>query len=393
MNGERPKRRAVPLPATGEPPRVGKVRLGVTKTRARDDGREVSYPSATDYFVVTADDGGVTSPESAASFHDVYPGEPRVLSCVIPAATAEQVMEGAWRLYGFRKLKRKCDGEECDVRTETGGWETKPCVCKAQGIPEEIPHSSGNMVKNPDHCRLIFTLNILLPGVQGVGVWQVETQSAISARRISNWLRMMEDLVGDLRLVPFELHLVPADVAPGGRSKTVYVLEPRATAETQEIIALRRRNILEPGVAKPEIEPGTWTPPPAADEDDADYSYEDPDEQTPAGREPDGVSTGTEAQPPSGPEEGPGGDSPPPAEPHPGVSRLDELKGLPEKLAREDPDQYGSVPLAVIRQQVISAGIEWKTKNLADDETWAKVVRIVQDVCRKPGAEQQRMGV
>jgi len=401
MSNDAPKRRAVPLPATGDIPRVGKVRLGVKVTGKNKAGEDVTYPKASDHFVVTADDAGVTNPESAESFAEVYPGEPRILSCYLPAATAEQCMEGVWRLYGTGKLKRKCDGETCDERTATGGWVEKPCVCKAQNIPAEIIHrASKNLVKNPDHCRLIFTLNVLLPGVQGVGVWQVETQSEISSRRIANWLVMMEDLMGgNLRMVPFELHLVPVNVAPDGKAKTVYVLEPRATALTQALIGSgAARQAIAPGDVSPEM------PAPAADEDGSDYSYEDPPdpidqdpgpEEERAGRGQEGESNPRAASHSEPGEETPAGDPPSAGNPNPistGLQRLETLKAMPAGLVKSNPKKYHAASLATIRQAVVANGIEWKTPVLADDATWARVKKIVEDTCTIPKDVQETLG-
>lgn len=379
---DQPQRRSVALPSTGQMPRVGKIRLGIKVDATSRTGESVSRPQATDYFVVTGDDNGVTSPESAESFLDLYPGEPRAIHCILPAGTPEQVMEGAWRLYGTGKLKRKCDGMECDERTATGGWVTQPCVCEAQGISERVERN-GQAQANPAHCRLIWTFNILLPGVQGVGVWQVETQSEISARRLANWLRMMADLIGDLRMVPFDLYLVPVAVAPDGRSKTVYVLEPRASELTQQLmdrLARERRPALEAGDQQPGL------PRAAADEDGADYAIidEEDDDQERAGREP--VDGGG---PPSEPETSPDGDSP-----SAGLSRLKELKAMPSRLQAGDPDRFHEANLQTIRQAVVAAGIEWKTRALADDETWARVKAIVEQTCLKnPDDGQQTLGV
>ncbi len=378
MSGESgPKRRSVPLPATGDLPRVGKVRLGYSVDTDRQDrfGNTITRAVATEYFVVTDDDQGVTNPESAASFHELYPGEPRVIQCVLPASRADQVMEGAWRLYGTGKLKRKCDGETCDERTETGGWAEQPCVCKAQGIPVEVQHASGNTVKNPAHCRLIWTLNVLLPGVQGVGVWQVETQSEISARRLANWLRMMEDLVGDLRMLPFELHLVPVQVAPDGRSKTVYVLEPRATAQTQALIGSGRgQRQLDAGDAQPGL------PPAAADEDVADYANAD---QDPVDADPGPAQEQEQEQEQEH-------TSPPAGEK--GKARLEALKQLPTDLEHGDPERFHAAALATIRQVVTEAGIPWKTASLADDETWERVRALVEQACLRDQSVQQTLG-
>ena len=262
MSAEAPQRRRLPLPVVTEWPRVGKIRLGekinTGKTSERT-GESISRPSAIDYFRVDAEDG-VTSPEAAASFHEVYGQEPRSIRCQLPGRAPEDVFEGAWRLYGARKLKQVCDGETCDVRTATGGWESGPCACKAQGIP--LKRSNG--AANPDHCKLTWTLNVILPDVVGVGVWQIDTGSEISIARVSRWLQMMAAVAGDLMLLDFTLNLVPVDVTPDGRTKRVFVLEPRAVSSSpRELIGGGGRPDL------PQLEAGAPRPalPPAADDD------------------------------------------------------------------------------------------------------------------------------
>lgn len=209
-----PKRRRVALPPMERFPRVGKIRLGEqvpTKSGAS------LRPSKLDYFRVEAEESGVTSAESAASFHEVYGEQPRTLRCVLPGPTPESVFEGAFRLYGQSKLKRLCDGTTCDERTATGGWTEHPCICNARAYPGD----------HKDRCKLTWSLQVLLPDVQGVGVWQIDTGSEISVRRVSAWLRMMHTLQGDLSLTEFHLDLVETKVAPEGKATSVYVLQPR----------------------------------------------------------------------------------------------------------------------------------------------------------------------
>lgn len=267
-------RRRLDLPAAdGQWPRVGKVRLGEqlpvidkqTGEQKMRAGEGVTRPAAIDYFRVDGDDG-ITSPDSAASFREVFGAEPRVLRCQIPGRRIDDVWEGAYRLYGARKLKQRCDGVECDVRTATGGWETRPCVCRERGIFDVPPGGTPHK----DRCKLGWTLNFLLPEVQGVGVWQVTTGSEISVKRISGWLQMMQALMGDLLMLEFELRLVPEDVAPDGKVKQVWVLEPRAvSASPRELLTSGR-----PVVAEIPAQAGPVAPPPADDDDDL-ASYEE----------------------------------------------------------------------------------------------------------------------
>lgn len=211
-----PKRRRVELPPMERFPRVGKIRLGEqVPTKSGSSLR----PSKLDYFRVEAEESGVTSAEAAASFHEVYGDRPTSLRAVLPGSTPADVFEGAYKLYGQNKLKQICDGTTCDVRMPSGGWLEQPCICKDVGYSKD----------HPQHCKLVWSLQVLLPDVKGIGVWQIDTSSEISVRRVGNWLRMMHGLTGDLALVEFVLDLVETKVAPEGKATSVYVLQPRAT--------------------------------------------------------------------------------------------------------------------------------------------------------------------
>ena len=249
-----PKRHSVPLPTEGGFPRVGKIRLGTASLNQElttKYGREIFTPKKAEHFVVAPYESGITTPEAADAFAVVYGREPRQLRCLLPGDKPEDVMEGAWRTYGANKLKIRCDGEECSERTKTG-WVEKPCVCKSLGLAED----------DKKHCQLTFTLQVILPDVAGVGVWQIDSGSTITARRVAKWLDMMYKLRGTLVLLEFDLRLVPVSVQPVGMEKTstVYVLDPRAQAATpMEMLAGDEKRALQ-GARLAEL------PAPAADD-------------------------------------------------------------------------------------------------------------------------------
>lgn len=321
-----PTRRRVVMPEMEQLPRVGKIRLGEQVEKTRETGGSITYPSKIDYFRVEAEESGVTSPEAAASFHEVYGDEPRSLRCALPGPTPDAVFEGAWRLYGANKLKRLCDGTTCDERTATGGWTEQPCICaglpkmvKRKGKKEEVP--------NPDLCKLTWTFNVLLPDVRGIGVWQVDTGSEISIRRISSWLQMMHRLIGDFTLTEFTLDLVEAMVAPEGKALAVYVLQPRSEGSSpRELLAgggRAERQLIEagpvPDVPPPVVDEG---PPPDVDPETgeviepspsdaavADGDSTDPSgDDAPVGDRDAGDAGGEPAPPPPESELLPGGD-------------------------------------------------------------------------------------
>jgi hypothetical protein len=262
-----PRRLRVELPPMERFPRVGKIRLGEqVPTKSGGSLR----PSKIDYFRVEAEESGVTSPEAAASFHEVYGERPTSLRAVLPGSTPADVFEGAFKLYGQSKLKRLCDGTACDERTATGGWAESPCICSARGYAPD----------HKDRCKLVWSLQVLLPDVLGIGVWQIDTSSEISVRRVGAWLQMMHGLTGDLAMVEFVLDLVETKVAPEGKATSVYVLQPRATDLTP-------RQMLEGGgrservqiapVAMPAL------PPPAIEYDEDTGEVMDPQEDMPEG--------------------------------------------------------------------------------------------------------------
>lgn len=208
------------LPEGGSIPRVGKLRLGVKIERMKD-GNTISFPSAVDYFVVNED--ASTNRQSAESFHEVYGAEPRELDIVLPAPRTEDVLEGSWRLYGGGgKMKRKCNGRECVTRDDDGNWAgPMPCACEAAGIPLETRNRKGDLVKNPEHCALRWTLTVMLMRVAGVGCWQLDTGSVMASEGLTESLRMLESFRGHLQGAQATLRVVPRQ----GKSGTVYIAE------------------------------------------------------------------------------------------------------------------------------------------------------------------------
>lgn len=263
----------VHLPTSGTFPRVGKIRLGTATPTGKKDrfGQEKVRPEKADHFIVTADESGITSEAAAAAFRAVYGDEPRTLRCLLLAPEPEQNMTGAWRLYGKNKLKTRCDGENCSTRTATG-WTDAPCQCRAQGLADT----------DDQHCTLTYTLQVVLPDVEGIGVWQLDSGSDITSRRMADWLTMMRLLRGSLAMVEFDLHLVPVKVNPvvNGRelATTVYVLQPEATGETPRAAIEQAQQRTQLAAA----EPLPALPPIAADEEpEATLDHSGFDEDSP----------------------------------------------------------------------------------------------------------------
>jgi hypothetical protein len=198
----------VPLPA-GRLPRAGKIRLGEQTTNANG----TLYPRALGHFTAREDESGITSAAAAAAFHAIYGDAPTEIQVVLVGETPDDNLEGAHRLYGTGgKLKRRCDGDTCATRTATG-WQQAPCACAA--MPPTVT-KRGREVRNPELCALTYSLQVLLPDVDGIGVWQIDTGSRISVEKIAGALRLFAQIYGSLSGLAATLRLVPVTVAPEG---------------------------------------------------------------------------------------------------------------------------------------------------------------------------------
>jgi hypothetical protein len=256
MSGNGPTRFRVPLPTDGRWPRAGKIRLGTAvrnDRKSEEFGRDIYTPRKADHYVVRVDESGITSEEAVRAFHAAYGDEPKVLRFLLVGETPDDVMEGAWRVYGANKLKRRCNGETCSERTSTGGWRDTACICKADNV---APTSR-------DHCTLTYQISLVLPDVAVPGIWQLDTGSDISSRNMAAWIDMIYELRGSLRGIEGDLRLVETKVAPAelkGKSSTVYVLKPEARGATvAQLLAGGGGRELGPGA-------GAALPPPSADE-------------------------------------------------------------------------------------------------------------------------------
>jgi len=179
-------------------PRIEKIRLGVWTESQQ--GKE--YPKAVDYFVCP--------PE----FEPIFGKEPKELEVMLPSDDVEEVFPQFRKCYGAsRGLFCKGDGEKALRRDEkVGGLVEIPCPGEA------CEYTRGKQ------CKMIGTLNVIIPRIPGLGVWQIDTSSYHSIVNINNCLRLIRELRGRLTGAIFRLKLEPLEVYPEGKKKTVYVM-------------------------------------------------------------------------------------------------------------------------------------------------------------------------
>lgn len=250
----------------GRLPRVGKIRLGIK----RDKGNDVTYPVAVDYFVVNEDEN--TPAAAARAFKEVYGNTPRELDIAFPPIplpyleAREQVFPQNYEQYG-KGTGLKCRGDGVTalrlfVESGTGLATKREVQCLTPDHCQYVRKMGRGADAKPD-CGASAHLLILLPKVQGIGVWQIDTGSVIGIQGVNSELNLLQlarggSLQGPWLLggIPLKLALRPVEVAPDGRKKTVHVLTIRyngAIADLRRVPAQAGADVLPPPVPDDDI--------------------------------------------------------------------------------------------------------------------------------------------
>lgn len=227
-------------------PRLGKIRLGV---KVEEEGKK-PFPRATSHFVCP--------PEVQA----VLGEKPTSLPIAFPTDDPDQWASHYYRRYSsFRGLTCRGDGEKATrwvdlekaVDKATGELPTQdqshprfwPVASREtkQTIQREIdcpPLSCQEFGQK--QCKPVLNLQFMLPDVEGIGIWQLDTSSWNSIRNVLAGLNLVKGLtksvlgVPRLQLIPLTLALVPLQVQPEGVKKTVHVLRLTAPYKLADLL-------------------------------------------------------------------------------------------------------------------------------------------------------------
>lgn len=186
----------------GRIPRLGKIRLGI-----KVPGKKSDYPKGVDYFVCPIE------------VRAVYGDKPKKLNIAFHSDELEEVFPQYYKRYGRSTgLVCKGDGEAANqINPETGEFEEVDCLGR----------NCENWKKNK--CKTIGNLYFMVRGVNRFGVYQLDTSSYNSILNINGGIEYAKKLTGGrLATLPFILEVIPQEVSPEGKKKTVWVLRLEA---------------------------------------------------------------------------------------------------------------------------------------------------------------------
>lgn len=195
-------------------PRLGKIRLGI---KVQGQGKR-EHPKATNHFVCP--------PEVI----EVFGAEPTSLSIRFPTEDVEQWAAHWYRSYSsYRGLTCKGDGERANRLVDLDRVKvTAEGELPQSDHPTHWPvarHDASNTTYRgidcaPDSCpqfaerlcRPVMNLMFMLPEVEGLGIYQIDTSSWNSIRNVLSGIMLIRALIGRVGGIPLTLSLVPQQV-------------------------------------------------------------------------------------------------------------------------------------------------------------------------------------
>jgi hypothetical protein len=222
-------------------PRLGHIRLGI---KVEKPGKH-PYPQATDYFVV---------PDEVAA---VFGEKPKELAIMFPTENEADFAQQWLRCYSLSQ-GLVCIGDgvtsrrKFDLKTgaiagrDTKDWEWREgLTCNPQECLEYLSK----------RCRRVMNLQVLIPKVPGLGVWQIDTSSFYSIVNINSMVRLLKNLAGRCSFIPLKLCLGPIEVTPPGQTKkTVHIMHIKQDMTLAEIARLGQTPAPQALLPEPEAE-------------------------------------------------------------------------------------------------------------------------------------------
>lgn len=231
--------------------RLGKLRLGII---VDPGGGKRPYPQSVNYFVCP--------PEVLAKLDTE---QPRELEIMFPVDDPVVIFPQSYKAYkGSGRVGSGvlwCVGDGLVARRvgDDGKRYERDCPCE---------------LLDEGKCKPVGTLNLMLPWVPGIGVWQINTSNRRSIVSLNSDLDMYRGLFGGLRGIPFTLRLVdePGERwdAEAGKMKphTYHVLKLGTKRTIGEIVEWRKA--LGKPVEMLMLPPGLGNAPRDADETEPD---------------------------------------------------------------------------------------------------------------------------
>lgn len=222
-------------------PRLGIIRLGEKRKAA--SGAE--YPSALDHFNF----------KDVSEVGAIYGDNCKELDVIFPVEDTELFFRQARIAYGSSRVFCRCDDmlTATRMRVEAGKDADGEKFITSQGLQVKegeryqmpcVPEACPYALSEKKLCRGIGRLMFMLPRVPKFGCYQITTTSFHSMVSLNSYIDAVRAQAGRISMIPLKLKLVPTNVAPGGKKKTVFTLQVVFDGNLEDLRAFGKNNLL-----------------------------------------------------------------------------------------------------------------------------------------------------
>lgn len=204
-------------------PRLGHLRLGEKKVSPKT-GNE--YPVETDHFILDPVDPIESSrkvliDEFKRLFADPD-GKVRSIRIMLPVDNMDLLFPTYYKRYGSgTSLQCKGDGIEAVCPSEEFAKGLKIIGKTEMGVKVECAGKECPFYK-ANKCSENAVLNVLIPDLPGVGVWQIVTGSINSILNINSSVALIRQIAKRANMVWLTLKRIPQETSHDGKKATHY---------------------------------------------------------------------------------------------------------------------------------------------------------------------------
>lgn len=213
-------------------PRLGCIRLGIKqKTKS---GKE--YPKEVDYFILDPETPSQAENQKLIQeFHGLYGDRPKAIKIMFPLADPEKYFPQNYKRYGSTSsLKCIGDGESAICTKSEFSKGLKVLGKTETGLTKVECHGKACIYAKKE-CSAVGVLRVLLPELQGAGVWQITTGSFHSIVNLNSCIDYIAAVCGRAHMIPLMLERRPQETTYEGKKATHYILHVNMDFKLAEI--------------------------------------------------------------------------------------------------------------------------------------------------------------
>lgn len=232
-------------------PRLGCIRLGI-KVESK---KGKTYPKEVDYFILDPDTSSDEDDKRLINeFRNLYGDKPKAIKIMFPVPDPEKYFPQNYKRYGSStSLKCIGDGETAECVKDEFSKGLKVLGKSETGLTR-VECKGKSCIYAKKECMPVGVLRVLLPELQGAGVWQITTGSFNSIVNLNSCIDYITALCGRAHMIPLILERRPQTTAYEGQKATHYTLHVNVGFKLVDIQKIAQSAPSEISLALPDVD-------------------------------------------------------------------------------------------------------------------------------------------